>query len=216
MQIVPKWIFFRIYVLTATSSNSSRFIYRIYEIDLYYKVYALVKEFESNFSKIFLVPDPFQGFFTFSSFLFLCFKISFAFNNVSRTVSYSYENKFQIVNSVYLNLSENYLNSMSSPDWNSKEFTQVVYEPMHNDSGVCQRHVNFSFVQSSTSIRGFKDIQTFFVKTKSSNPILEYVECSVFESDCTCVSMEKDHKNTFKQCIISNLFAFVYLIAYNN
>jgi len=64
MKIEPKWLFFRAYVLTRKDQmnfEGSSFVYRIYEIDLYYKVFALVTEFKSNSSKIFFVPDPFQG-----------------------------------------------------------------------------------------------------------------------------------------------------------
>jgi hypothetical protein len=118
-----------------------------------------------------------------------------------------------MINSIYLNLSENYLNSMSSPEWNKKQFTEVKYETIHSGSGICERHAHFNFIQSSTTIKGFKAIQTFFVKTNSNNPLLKYIECSVYDLNCTCISMEDEHKTIFKKCNKS-FYLNVILIGY--
>lgn len=174
------------------SESSGKF--SIHEADLNLQIIARLEDFNgSNDSNVQLIPNPFQGQVLLSCFFYYLFILSHL-----RTLTYSVNNYFKAINVIYPDLKPKKQQTRGS-------FQIVDYSNSYSDYALCDQNKYgwFEVIQSSTKLKGQKELETFFVQTSTG----QLLDCSFYHGECACLPVDSiSLKDKILKCKLYLLF----------
>jgi hypothetical protein len=110
-------------------------------------------------------------------------------------LTYVIDNKFKIINTMFLNMNlEKFVRGSG--------FVEVSYQSLLGEQAVCDsgEYGEFKEVLSSSRIIGYKRIESYFVRAVSQGET-SLIECGFIDGDCTCSGMYSDKEEiSFRKC----------------